>query len=193
MRPLLEMGVCTALLGEVATQFARGQIPDEILPGIRSSRMTPLQKPDGGVQVIVVGDVFRRLGRTLANQCAPEAQAATQLFYSPPVWRQKAWRALCKRLPVCTPVRRFCQKMASVIPTPDGVVPRSPGRGEWREAGSTCQATTANRRTISKMQWVMFATYVVEKAQSSVTLSCRFFLFGAAPVDGVCVGGSSSG
>ena len=133
------MGVCTALLGEVATQFARGQIPDEILPGIRSGRMTTLQKPDGGVQVIVVGDVFQRLaGRTLAKQFAPEA--ATQLFHSPPVRGQKACRTLCKRLPVWTPVRRFCQSMASTIPIPEGDVLRSPGRGEWREVGSTCQA-----------------------------------------------------
>ena len=43
--------------------------------------MTALQKPDGGVRGIVVGDVFRRLvGRTLAKQFAEQAQGATRPF-----------------------------------------------------------------------------------------------------------------
>ena len=57
LRPLMESGVCTALLGEVATQFARGQVPEEVLPAVRLGRMTALQKPDGGVRGIVVGCV----------------------------------------------------------------------------------------------------------------------------------------
>ena len=81
-RPLLESGACTALLGEVATQFARGQIPEEVLPAVRLGRMTALQKPDGGVRGIVVGDVFRQLvGRTLAKQFAEQGQAATHPFH----------------------------------------------------------------------------------------------------------------
>ena len=43
--------------------------------------MTALQKPDGAVRGIVVGDVFRRLvGRTLAKHFAEQGQAATHLF-----------------------------------------------------------------------------------------------------------------
>ena len=81
LRRLLESGVCTALLGEVATQFARGQVPEQILPAVRLGKMTALQKPDGGVRGIVVGDVFRRLvGRTLAKQFAEQGQAATHPF-----------------------------------------------------------------------------------------------------------------
>ena len=77
LRPLLESGVCTALLGEV-TQFARGQVPEEVLPAVRLGRMTALQKQHGGVRSVVVGDVFRRLvGRTLAKQFAEQSQAAT--------------------------------------------------------------------------------------------------------------------
>ena len=81
LRPLLESGICTALLGEVATQFARGQVPEEVLPSVRLGRMTALQKSDGGVRGILVGDVFRRLvGRTLAKQFAEQGQAATHPF-----------------------------------------------------------------------------------------------------------------
>ena len=53
LRPLLKSGFCTALLGEVATKFARGQVPEEVLPAMKLGRMTPLQKPDGGVWGIV--------------------------------------------------------------------------------------------------------------------------------------------
>ena len=70
LRPLLGSGVCTALLGEVATQFARGQVP-EVLLEVKLGRMTAFQKPDGGVRGMMVGDVFRLLvGRTLAKQFA---------------------------------------------------------------------------------------------------------------------------
>ena len=70
LRPLLESGVC----GEVATQFAQGQVPEEVLPAVRLGKMTALQKPDGGVRGVVGGDVFRRLvGRTLAKQFAEQA------------------------------------------------------------------------------------------------------------------------
>ena len=79
--PLLESGVCTALLEEVASQFGRGQVPEEVLPAVRLGRMIALQKPDGGVRGIVVGDVFRRsVGRTLAEQYAEQGQAATHPF-----------------------------------------------------------------------------------------------------------------
>ena len=80
-RQLLESGVCTTLLGEVATQFARGHVPEEVLPAVRLGKMTAFQKPDGGVRGIVVGDVFRRLvARTLAKQFAEQAQVATHPF-----------------------------------------------------------------------------------------------------------------
>ena len=80
MRPLLESGVCTALLGS-RHPVARGQVPEEVLPAVRLGRMTAPQKPDGGVWGVVVGDVFRRLvGRTLAKQFAEQGQAETHPF-----------------------------------------------------------------------------------------------------------------
>ena len=72
--------VCTALLEEVATQFARGQVP-EVLLEVKLGRMTAFQKPDGRVRGMMVGDVFRPLvGRTLAKQFAEQAQGATHHF-----------------------------------------------------------------------------------------------------------------
>ena len=64
-----------------ANSFARGQIPSDIVAAVRLGRMTALQKPDGGVRGIVVGDYFRRLvSRTLAKQFAQKAEDATSPF-----------------------------------------------------------------------------------------------------------------
>ena len=44
-------------------------------------RLTALQKPDGGIRGIVLGDVFRRLvARTLAQQFGPQVECATHPF-----------------------------------------------------------------------------------------------------------------
>ena len=75
LKPLLESAACCRLMGEVATQFARGQVPHEIITAMKMGRMTALQKPDGGVRGIVVGDVMRRLvARTLAQQFTIQAE-----------------------------------------------------------------------------------------------------------------------
>ena len=56
LKPLLADTTCTRLFGEVAGQFARGAMPEEVLQGVKVGRMTALTKPDGGVRGIVVGD-----------------------------------------------------------------------------------------------------------------------------------------
>ena len=72
---LLDGDPGSSLLWDVATLFARGQLPEDILTAVRVGRMTALQKPDGGVRGIVVGDVFRRLvARTIAKQFAEQAE-----------------------------------------------------------------------------------------------------------------------
>ena len=58
--------VFEGLLSEVAAQFARAEISEKVLKAIRLGRMTTLQKPDGGVWGIVVGDVFL-VARTFAQ------------------------------------------------------------------------------------------------------------------------------
>ena len=42
---------------EVSQSFAQVDIPEEILAVLRVGQMTALQKPNGGVSGIVVGDV----------------------------------------------------------------------------------------------------------------------------------------
>ena len=82
--PVLESEAASELLTQVASLFAVGQVPHDILEAIRLGRLTALQKPDGGVRGIVVGDIFRRL------VLAP--------------WRNKSPRELrLPRLPSSTP------------------------------------------------------------------------------------------
>ena len=65
----------------MASLLARGRVPDTILQAIRFGRLTVLQKPDGGVRGIVVGDTIRRLvARTMAKQIAKKVETATAPF-----------------------------------------------------------------------------------------------------------------
>ena len=65
---------CTSLW-RMCQEFARGHIPAEILQAVRIGRMTALQKPQGGVRGIVVGDFMRRVvARTLAQQLGPAVE-----------------------------------------------------------------------------------------------------------------------
>ena len=81
LKIVLESPACTALLSESASQLARAEMPEGIVKAIWVGRMTILQKPDGGVRGIVVGDVFRRLvARTIAQQYSKMGEAATHPF-----------------------------------------------------------------------------------------------------------------
>ena len=71
--PFLESEAASELLTQVASLFAAGQVPHEILEAIRLGRLTALQKPDG--------DIFRRLvARTIAKQISKRVEAATTPF-----------------------------------------------------------------------------------------------------------------
>ena len=64
-------------LFRAAEQLARGDILAAVVDVVRLGRMPALQKPDGGVRGIVVGDVLRRLvGRTIAQQLVPAVEDA---------------------------------------------------------------------------------------------------------------------
>ena len=81
LKIVLESPACANLLGEAASQLAQGDIPEEVVRAIRMGRLTALQKPDGGVRGIVVGDVFRRVvARTIAQQYSKLGEAATHPF-----------------------------------------------------------------------------------------------------------------
>ena len=62
LRPLVEHSGGARALSHGASLMAQARIPEEIMSAIRCGRMIALQKPDGGVRGIVVGDVFRRAG-----------------------------------------------------------------------------------------------------------------------------------
>ena len=56
-------------------------MPAEILQAVRIGRMTALQKPQGGIRGIVVGDFIRRVvARTLAQQLGPAVEQDTSPF-----------------------------------------------------------------------------------------------------------------
>ena len=79
--PVLESEAASELLTQVAGLFAVGQVPHDILEAIRLGRLMALEKPDGGVRRIVVGDIFRRLvARTIAKQISKRVEAATAPF-----------------------------------------------------------------------------------------------------------------
>ena len=48
LKPVLESGVDIQHLYNVASGFARGEVPPEVVDALRMGRMTALQKDDGG-------------------------------------------------------------------------------------------------------------------------------------------------
>ena len=79
--PILESEVDSGMFVQVASRLAVGDVPEEVVDGIRLGRLTALAKPDGGLRRIVVGDVVRRLvARTMAKQVAKKAEKATAPF-----------------------------------------------------------------------------------------------------------------
>ena len=62
--------------------FAQANIPEETLAVLRVVQMTALQKPNGGVRGMVVGDVVRRLiAKTMAMQFMTRFETATKPFH----------------------------------------------------------------------------------------------------------------
>ena len=81
LQPVLDTGRDTTLLFRFASVLARGQAPVAAVEGVRMGRITALQKPNGGIRGIVVGDILRRLiARTMAKQMASRVETATAPF-----------------------------------------------------------------------------------------------------------------
>ena len=69
------------LLCNLAQELAEASTPASVVDVLRRGRITALQKPDGGVRGITVGEVFRRLvSLTIAQQLAPAVEEATSPF-----------------------------------------------------------------------------------------------------------------
>ena len=74
-------GAAADLLHNAAQRLACANVPAQIAAGLRLGRMVALQKPAGGIQALVMGDVFRRLvSRTLAQQLGAQLQEACAPF-----------------------------------------------------------------------------------------------------------------
>ena len=140
LRPLLESGVCSTLLEEVATQFARGQVPEEVLPAVRLGKMTALQKPDGGVRGIVEM-CFGGWSLGLSPSNSPSKHKERHIpssTHSPPGQAQSVSPTWCRPSPVGSkchhPVHRWCWGLRFHLKK--GNVSWPHGHGGRREAGS---------------------------------------------------------
>ena len=81
LRPLLSNPQDFHWLFRAAEQLARSQAPEVAVDAVRFGRMTALQKPQGDVRGIVVGDFMRRVvARTLAQQLGPAVEQHTSPF-----------------------------------------------------------------------------------------------------------------
>ena len=79
LRLLLDDETSTAQLGQVTQLLAQARVPPTIATAIALGRLVALQKPNGRVRGIVVGDTLRRLvSRCMAQQYATTFQAACQ-------------------------------------------------------------------------------------------------------------------
>ena len=77
LRLLLDDPDDGTLLHRAAERLANADVPEPVLAAIRVGRAVALQKPNGRVRALVVGDVFRRLvARTLAQHFAAAFQKA---------------------------------------------------------------------------------------------------------------------
>ena len=69
LKVLLDDENATDLLYTVAQDLARAELPRETQEVLRTGSLVALQKPDGGVRGIVVGETLRRVtAKTLAKQ-----------------------------------------------------------------------------------------------------------------------------
>ena len=141
-------------LRRICQEFARGRMPSEILQAVRIGRMTALQKPQGGIRGIVVGDFIRRVvARTLAQQLGPAVEHHTSPFQY-----ALSTRSGCEYVAHITqamtdldPPRPCCQWKELERSTSSRVKPRC--RDSWRLREETlpslsCDNSTAPRQCI---------------------------------------------
>ena len=156
-KPLLADTVCTRLFGEVAGQFARGLMPEEVLQPVKLGRMSALPKPDGGVRGIVVGDVFRRVvARTIAQQFTPLAGAATHPFQ----------HALSSRAGT--------ECVAHIVQTLSELDPRSTILSI--DGVGAASSIPVHRGICGRTRWARTWTYSRERVANKGTPSCFCFL-----------------
>ena len=71
---MLENSADSVALSQLASFLSKGKVPNEILGVMGQGRITALEKADGGIRGIVVGEIFRRVAaRTIAQQFSAKA------------------------------------------------------------------------------------------------------------------------
>ena len=65
---------------DVSQAFAQAKIPDEIVSALRVGQLTALEKPNGGLRGVIVGDVIRWLAKTMSQQFMARFEDATKPF-----------------------------------------------------------------------------------------------------------------
>ena len=104
---ILEGEADSELLVKVASKLAVGDVPDEVIDGIRVGLLTAFVKPDGGVRGIVVGDIIRRL---VAKTSLPREPRRSLLRSSTPCRQRRVVSAShtpCRLSPTKTPTPRL--------------------------------------------------------------------------------------
>ena len=175
LRPLLDVSADSLVLGQVAALFSRAQVPPEIMDALGAGRLTTaLQKPDGGVRGIVVGEIFRRVtARTIAQQYSKKVEVATAPF-----------QYALKTRSVCETVAHILQVLTELDPSStvvsvdgigayDRISRNAMMRGlPWRETAfcHSCGHFTANpQRTSGKMTLVTSTRSLKVKAGNRAT------------------------
>ena len=99
LKVVLESERDSKSLWRMCQEFARNRMPAEILQVVRIGRMTALQKPQGGVRGIAVGDFLHRLvARTLAQQLGPVVGSTPHFsLHCQPSQDVSAWLILPRR------------------------------------------------------------------------------------------------
>ena len=78
LRPMLENSADSVALSQLASFLCKAKVPNEILGVMGQGRITALEKADGGIRGIVVGEIFRGVAaRTIAQQYTAKAEEAT--------------------------------------------------------------------------------------------------------------------
>ena len=81
IRPLLESEADTAGFSRMCLDFARAEIPSDVLTLLKMGTVTALRKPNGKIRGIIIGDIMRRVvARTIAEQVVLAVEEATAPF-----------------------------------------------------------------------------------------------------------------
>ena len=81
IRPLLESEADTAGFSSMCLDFARAEIPSDVLTLLKMGRVTALRKPNGKIRGIFILDIMRRLAaRMVAQQVVLAVEEATAPF-----------------------------------------------------------------------------------------------------------------